>query len=234
MTGDIVDIEVRYPDRRELAASSSAGRMRPRAQVLFHLDGAVERDAEPRSQWVPPRVARSFEQNLPELPCSYHDASAALDACEQKLCLVALTEMLGRRDYGEREAQRKLQHAGFRPTALAYALERARELRLLDEERFLASYVEERLRRGWGRRKIEADLRQRGSDPYRLPGYPERYFSPEDDLERARAVLSRKAVPQQNAFERLVRHLMGKGFSYSVAAQAVRARLDEVVADDAV
>ena len=60
-----------------------------------------------------------------------------------------------------------------------------------------------------------------------LSGYPDRFFSAEDDLERACAALARKAVPERNAFERLVRHLMGKGFPYRIAAQAVRIRLDE-------
>lgn len=226
MEQPVSDITFHFPDRREIAAAASSGRVRPRSQVIFCLEGEGGREPEQRVHWVPARVARSFEHDHPEPPCPYREAREALEARENKLCLAALTEMLGRRDYGAEEARRKLRHAGFRPTAIDHALERAQELRFLDEERFLVSYIEERIRRGWGRLKIEADLRQRGSDPHMLPGYPERFFSAEDDLERACAVLARKPVPERNPFERLVRHLMGKGFPYRIAAQAVRIRLE--------
>lgn len=233
MEQSVTAIEVAYPTRKEGAFPSSIGSMRPRAQVIFDLErgGGV---SDTRTHWVPPRVARAFERDLPELPCPYDQATRLLDELEKNLCLSALTEMLGRREYGAHEAERKLHQAGFRRGAIGHALKRAQELRFLDEERFLRSYIDERIRRGWGRIKIEADLRRRGADPFSLEGYPEAFFSIEDDRARASALLERKPIPEHNAFERLVRHLMSKGFSYTVAADAVRSRLASVeYADDA-
>ena len=59
-----------------------------------------------------------------------------------------------------------------------------------------------------------------------IPGYPEDYFAVEDDLARASALLAKRRVPETRGFEKLVRFLMGKGFSYHIAADAVKARLD--------
>ncbi len=58
-----------------------------------------------------------------------------------------------------------------------------------------------------------------------IPGYPEDYFAVEDDLARASALLAKRRVPETRGSE-LVRFLMGKGFSYHIAADAVKARLD--------
>ena len=150
MEQPVSDITFHFPDRREIAAAASSGRVRPRSQVIFCLEGEEGSEPEQRVHWVPARVARSFEHDHPEPPCPYREAREALEARENKLCLAALTEMLGRRDYGTEEARRKLRHAGFRASAIDHALERAQELRFLDEERFLVSYIEERLRSGMG------------------------------------------------------------------------------------
>lgn len=223
----VTDITVSFPDKQSSTFANGAGRMKPRAEVSFMLEEDAAHSGGMRKQWVPPRVARAFLKDLPAFPCEYDIASEALDALEKKLCLIYLTEMLGRREYGHGEAERKLIHAGFRPTAVFHALERAQDYNFLNEERFLASYIEERIRRGWGRRKIEADLRARGSDPRTLPGYPDDFYTAEDDFERAQALLKRKRVPEDRAFERFVRHLMSKGFTYDIASRAARARIED-------
>ena len=222
----VQDISVNYPTRRSSSFMDDAHGVKPRAEVVFSIEDESRHAVESRSHWVAPRVARAFEHDLPTLPCSYEYGCDCLSALEKRICLIVLTEMLGRRDYGTQEAKRKLVQAGFRTTAIEDAINRSVELRFLDESRFMRSFIEERLRRGWGKRKIEAELRQRGCDPSQLEGYPERYFNEDSDYEHARALLERKSIPEHNAFERLVRHLMNKGFTYSIAARAVRARID--------
>ena len=46
------------------------------------------------------------------------------------------------------------------------------------------------------------------------------------DADRLSALLAKRRVPETRGFEKLVRFLMGKGFSYHIAADAVKARLD--------
>ena len=90
-------------------------------------------------------------------------------------------------------------------------------------------FIEERKRRGWGQRKIENELKRRHVSIDEIPGYPEEYFAVEDDLERATALLSKRSVPETRSFEKLVRFLMGKGYSYAIAADAAKARIDDEI-----
>lgn len=220
MSDMVQDIEYRFPERGASSFGGAPARKRPRAEVVFTLE-----DGASRSGWVPPRVARLFQKNEPDLPCAYRAAMDGLLALEERVCFTALTEMQSRREHSCSEARTKLLQQGFREPSVDRAIERARELKFINDTRFMTSFIDERLRRGWGRRRIEVELKHRGVDPAELPGYPEDYFSVEDDRERALALLKRKSVPETRAFEKFVRHLMGKGFSYDIAASAARARI---------
>lgn len=217
----VTDIEIKLPKKGTSSFGGSPSRKRPRAEVIFNLEGGGA-----RSGWVPPRVARLFAKDEPELPCSYRVAMDALMGLEERACFTALTDLQSRREHSCKEARDKLITLGFREASVDKAIERACELRFLDDRRFMTTFIAERLRRGWGKRKVEMELRRRGVDPSELPGYPERFFSAEDDAERARQLLARKSVPEARPFEKLVRHLMAKGFPYDVAARAARERID--------
>lgn len=160
------------------------------------------------------------------LPCDVDAAFDHIHELEFRVCFTVLTEMLGRRDYGETEMRRRLLCYGYREAEINRAIQRATEFKFLNEERFLISFIDERKRRGWGKLRIERELMARGSDPRTLPGYPERFFSREDDIERANQLLDRKRIPSEKPFEKLMRFLVSKGFSYDVAREAVREHLD--------
>lgn len=222
MSENVVEIDIALPPKGSTGMGGALPYRRPRAEVRFSLE-----NGDVRSGWVPPRVARLYEKALPDLPCTYRSAMDALMELESRVCFTALTEMQSRREHSSHEVRSKLQQHGFRVTSIDAAIERALDLKFLDDARFMASFIDERLRRGWGRRKIELELKRRGVDPRALPGYPEAFFSAEDDAERARQLLQRKSVPETRAFEKLVRHLVGKGFSFDVAARAARERIDD-------
>ena len=99
------------------------------------------------------------------------------------------------------------------PTALALNIDEIREQNI----EFLYPFVPYHDKTELKRRHVVLDD---------IPGYPEDYFAVEDDLARASALLAKRRVPETRGFEKLVRFLMGKGFSYHIAADAVKARLD--------
>lgn len=191
------------------------------AEIAVVLEGGEERVIV-----VPVRVGRILSDEGAPVPCEVDDAFAAIHALEERVCFTVLTEMLGRRDHSVAEVREKLGAYGYRAQEVERCLARALELRFLDDDRFAGYFIEERKRRGWGRLKIEQELKRKGVDTALVAGYPEAFFSQDEDAERAGALLERKAVPEARAFEKLVRFLMGKGFSYGVAADAVRAHLD--------
>lgn len=221
MEAEVTELTYSYPDRAARAAAAQPMRKKPAARITATLAGGASREL-----FVPTRVARAFEAAAPELPLPYTTLRELVFAKEDAICYAVLVDMLARRDHAEAEARRKLELAGYRAASIDMALSRAREARFLNDERFAVSFIEERLQRGWGRRKIERELSARGVALDAVPGYPDAFFSDESDVERAQAVLARKRVPEERAFEKLVRHLMGKGFSYSVASQAARWRID--------
>lgn len=218
MSLQVADIEVRLPDKARRASASYSAK-KPMAEVTLTLDNGRSREIV-----VPTRVGRVLQAGGIPLPQDEDSAFDAIHALEGRVCLTMLTEMLSRRDHGTEEARRKLSLYGFRDIEIDAAVERATELRFLNDDRFVSYFIEERKRRGWGRRKVEVELRRRGIDLNAVPGWPDDYFSVDDDLSRARELLSRRPVPSNGAFEKLVRRLMSKGFSYSVAAQAARER----------
>lgn len=212
---------VTYPKRNSASLNGFSSRQRPRADIAITCE-----DGSQQHRWVPSRVARAFEKDPGEFPRPCTHLLDTIGELERAQCFTALTEMLSRRDHSVKEAHDKLITLGFREPEVDEALRRAECVRLLDDMRFAASFIDERMRRGWGRRKVELELHRRGIDPSMLPDYPEAYFSYDEDFERASALLRKKQVPQTRPFEKFVRFLVGKGFPYDVAIAAVRAHLE--------
>lgn len=216
-------LEVRLPDKRQRAAAAYA-RKKPMAEVTVHVEGGRTREIA-----VPARVGRLLGDGAGlGLPMPEDEAFDAVHALEGRVCLTMITEMLSRRDHAEGEVRDKLTSYGFRPQEIDRGIERARSMRFLDDARFASYFIEERKRRGWGRRRIEAELKRRGVDPVGVEGWPEAYFPPEGEIDRARSILDKKRVPDRRAFEKLTRSLMAKGFDYQTASAAVRERLQGV------
>lgn len=216
-----IEITVELPDRAARARAASTGR-KPMAEVTVVLEG---NDA--RSIVVPVRVGRVLRDTDAPLPCDVDDAFDYIHALEGRICFTLLVEMLSRRDHSIQEARDKLARYGYRDQEIEAAIERARKSRYLDDGRFATQFIEQRIRQGWGRRKIEQELRHRGIETDAIPGYPEAFFSEEDDRERALELLRHRSIPSERTFEKLTRSLMSKGFPYAIAADAARARIDE-------
>lgn len=217
----MTDVSVRLPDASARARAAAAGR-KPMAEVSCTVEGGRVREIV-----VPVRAARLLEAEGLGLPREEQEAFDALHELEGRVCFTMLTEMLSRRDHATQEARIKLAAYGFRPQEIDAAVARAQDMRFLNDARFASYFIEERKRRGWGRRRIEVELRRRGVDVTELVGYPEAFFDDDDDLERARQLLERRSIPAGRARDKFVRHLMAKGFSYAVAAQAARMRLEQ-------
>lgn len=222
MSYTVTEATVVFPDKKAASSFSSGyASKKPCAHIDCELEGGFE-----RSIWIPVRVARLYLKNRPDFPCDWDNFREAVQLIERKCALTMVTEMLSRRDHATGEVRDKLACYGFRQPAIDFAVERATEYHFLDENRFCSYFIEERKRRGWGQRKIETELKRRHVVLDDIPGYPEDYFAVEDDLARASALLAKRRVPETCGFEKLVRFLMGKGFSYRIAADAVKARLD--------
>ena len=213
-------LDIELPDRSALARGAHLSR-KPCATAVLALTGGDRRRIA-----VPVRLARTLDSDALGIPLPYDACLRAIFDLEDASAMSCLMDMLSRRDHSVEEARTKLLREGSRSAAVAAAVSRAIELGYLDDTRFASYFVSERLARGWGRIKIERALRAKGVDLDAICGYPDDFYDPASDVERARALIEGRSIPETRAFEKLVRRLMSKGFTYGVAADAVRAVLD--------
>jgi regulatory protein len=74
----------------------------------------------------------------------------------------AAVRLLSMREYGRRELQAKLLSKGFATADVEELLDSLEQQGLLSDARFVDAFVRSRGNRGYGPRRIEAELRERG------------------------------------------------------------------------
>ena len=77
---------------------------------------------------------------------------------------VRALDLLSRREHSAKELRYKLEARGFEPQHIEAALAQLSGKGLLNEQRFVESYVHGRIRRGYGPVRIRAELRDRGAE----------------------------------------------------------------------
>jgi len=136
-------------------------------------------------------------------------------------------KLIARRDHFRAELVEKLRRKGFDHEEIGGAMERLEGLDLLDDEALAGRFVEFRsVDRGWGPWRLAAELKKRGVDS----SLADRVSRIDDDLFAAslrtavrRVDLRAKEgwwrLPEGRA--RLVKSLIGRGFSPDVARDAI-------------
>jgi len=89
-------------------------------------------------------------------------ANKKLETEDLTPCYAAALRILGYRFNSEAELRRKLEAKRFDEAAIAATLERLRQEKWLDDERFAGAYVRTRVRKGIGRLRIRGELRNAG------------------------------------------------------------------------
>jgi len=85
-----------------------------------------------------------------------------------KACRRRALDILARREHSRLELERKLVDRGFLPDVVDEILDALQADSLLDEGRFLESFIRTRVGRGQGPARIEAELGERGIDRSRV------------------------------------------------------------------
>ena len=129
--------------------------------------------------------------------------------------LVTALNALARREHARRELARKLSGRGFEHTAVEKLLDQLESEGLLSDNRFTASYVSSRRRRGFGPLRIKLELRQRGVDEGLIRAHTDNSESAWVDLARQQCNkrFGHKKVRDAQEFARRARFLQGRGFS---------------------
>ena len=105
--------------------------------------------------------------------------------------------LLARREHGRRELYVKLTRKGFDPEAVDRVLDALASQGSLSDERYAHAFVRERLARGLGRDRIQAELMQRGVAEALIEAALEEQSDQEDGCERMEAVRRKKFGPEK-------------------------------------
>ena len=150
---------------------------------------------------------------------------------ESKRALQYAMVLLGRRDYGTQELRERLaQGSGVRKQGsgdafseedIEKALQRLTELGLLDDQKRAERLTDSYIRKGWGLRKIQMELRRRG-----LPAAE----ATADESEAIARLLQTKYAAKlgdEKARGLVVQALLRRGFSYAEIRDAMKLSDDE-------
>lgn len=128
--------------------------------------------------------------------------------------------LLARREHSQREFETKLTTRGVMPELIESVLNRLVDERLQSDERFAEAYLRQRSGKGYGPRRIVAELRERGVDDALVSAqFREAVAQGEIDwYERAASVYSKKFGdrPIEDMKERAkrMRFLQYRGFDH--------------------
>ncbi|MBF2734635.1 MAG: regulatory protein RecX [Betaproteobacteria bacterium AqS2] len=139
-------------------------------------------------------------------------------------CYAAAVRLLARREHSRAELERKLGRA-HEAEEIAAALDRLAAERLQSDRRFAAEFIVAKMA-GWGRRRLLAELRERGVAAEIAAEEIEAGLK-EGEQQRAEAALRRKYGGRLGADERAtgqaLRFLAQRGFDGASAAKALAA-----------
>ena len=86
----------------------------------------------------------------------------AVDALDSRAARAAALDALARRDYASEDLRRKLLDKGYDPSVVADLIERLSSEKLVDDRRYVESFISYRAARGQGPHRVRADLRKIG------------------------------------------------------------------------
>ena len=133
-----------------------------------------------------------------------------------------MEDLVGRRDYSARELSERLARDGYPSAAVDEIVGRARETGIVDDARYGAAFARSKVLAGWGRLRIERELRRRGVEPADVEGWPEEFCDPGDERELALSLASRRRLTGRNDFQKIARFLSARGFAPGLSADVAR------------
>lgn len=171
---------------------------------------------------------------LPEIISSYNlrdgisldeeKFSAIINENNIQTCFNELLKILNRRPHTTFEIKTKLFKKGFKSLQINSAVEKASELKLLNDKNTAEIYISELSNRGYGRHKITQALKLKGINADMIQELVSDLCQNEKEEEKAFDIFYRKlnflkknkSLTEEKIKERLFRFMQGKGFSNDI------------------
>lgn len=201
------------------------GQAKPKAKIILETEvGGTE------EFFVPPTVARALQDKEKDgvfTPSSRNEFLYELKEISAQCIKARIEALIVKRDYSTAELQKKLMLDGYQKNVRDAAVQRAVEVGLVNDSRFADVYIRSKISQGWGPLKIKTEILKKGIEVEKLSGWPDSYFSDVDEIEVAYSLAQRKHLSGKNDYEKLVRFLATRGYSFSIASLVAKKILDE-------
>ena len=193
--------------------------MTDKSKVISELKSRIdELSSGPTTRSVGPshKQAEHSSYNTYSLSASSNDLDA--NAAFKKI-----VDLVNASDKSELQIRSRLSDKGFDEISIDEAVNRAKNYGFIDDGRYASVLIRSRISQGKGIAGIERELRSHNIEPIDVEGWPDEYFtSDEDELERALSYLDRKPPRSKNLRDGAFRKLVQKGYSTSIASSAAR------------
>ena len=183
-------------------------------KIHIHIDGEYRMTAD--SDFVSSLgYAENYDINEEEL--------AVLErAVSSRRAFNKATELLSRRDHGEKELLIKLRQKGFKEEA-EEAIEKLKYYGYIDDRRFAENYVKELIRiKHYGKRRVEQELYRKGIDREIISEVLEAAEFPESELV---SLIERKYyryLTDEKGIKKTINSLLRMGYSYGEIKDALK------------
>ena len=186
---------------------------------------------ETKQQILPVSVAKKLKRFLDEVDdIAYEQLLTKIAEIETSCAVQRVVQLVNKRDYAVSEVQSKLAQQGYSKHVIDDVVARSLAGNLLDDKRYADAFIRSSVRKGLARSRIEAELAKKGIAADELAGYPYDYFE-KSEAERALALLEGCTLPNNNPYDKLFRFLLNKGYTPSIAHDAVKRHLQKFTAD---
>ena len=183
-------------------------------KIHIHIDGEYRMTAD--SDFVSSLgYAENYDINEEEL--------AVLErAVSSRRAFNKATDLLSRRDHGEKELLIKLRQKGFKEEA-EEAIEKLKYYGYIDDRRFAENYVKELIRiKHYGKRRVEQELYRKGIDREIISEVLESAEFPESELV---SLIERKYyryLTDEKGIKKTINSLLRMGYSYGEIKDALK------------
>ncbi len=155
------------------------------------------------------------------------EVSECLNINEQKRCKIKAFNFLARRDHSEKELKDKLNRYNFPAAVIKSVLSDLKSKNFLNDKNFSEIFAKNLLnQRPVGKRKIAAELEQRGISELLMEAAVEKVYAEFDEVELARLLVQKKiktlsGQPEIKKRKKLGDFLFRRGFDWDIVQQTL-------------
>ncbi|MBW6468539.1 MAG: regulatory protein RecX [Anaerosomatales bacterium] len=150
------------------------------------------------------------------------EVTRLLDDAEPEAAMNRALRLLGHRERSTAELSDRLSQDGYPSPVVESVIAKLAGYGYVDDARFAEDYVRAKRASGWGRSRIARALSERGVDPQIASPLLESQLPETLEIDRACEAIKTLDVSERKGFEKGLRRLVSRGYSYEVARAALQ------------